>query len=313
MYNVKITTFENSIEVSLYNIIIDEGYTSSPSLSGRPHRACPGCRLLPVDEIVENPFELGQYVFQEFLDDDELRLRKEKNLKDAQHRASNSVRSLALSNKWDSFLTLTFDDSKAPTAGISYDVALHYVSRALRNLRELYPGMSYLLVPEQGTKNGRWHFHALVAGLPKSAYKFSGRFTRSHEKIYNLSDWKYGFTTATFVRDQNKVCRYIAKYITKTTSRVPFNCKRYLCSQGLKNCEKLADKFLLEFEVMMGLKDLSLASAEYMTFYHVPDFSLSHDTGECSKFYLPRDGLSDEVFSLLRDLDLFRRCMHEKV
>lgn len=304
MYNVKITTYENSIEVSLYNSIIGEGTTSSPSLFERPRRACPGCRLLSIDEIEENPFEPGHYIFQEFLDEDELDLRKEKNLKDAQHRASNAVRSLALSNHWDSFLTLTFDDSKAPTAGISYDVALLYASRALRNFRKLYPGVSYLLVPEQGEKNGRWHFHALVAGLPKSAYKFSGRFTRSHEKIYNLPDWKYGFTTATFVRDQNKVCRYIAKYITKSTSRVPFNCKRYLCSQGLKNCEKESDKFLLEFEVMMGLKDLSLATAEYMTFYHVPDFSGSYNLGECLKLYLPRDGLSNDVFSLLHDLDL---------
>lgn len=304
MYNVKITTYENSVEVSLYNTIIEEGITSSPSLSERPRRACPGCRLLSTDEIVENPFEPGHYIFQEFLDEDELRMRKEKNLKDAQHRALNAVRSLALSNKWDSFLTLTFDDSKAPTAGISYDVALLYASRALRNLRTLYPGVKYLLVPEQGEKNGRWHFHALVAGLPKSAYKFSGRFTRSHDKIYNLPDWKYGFTTATFIRDQNKVCRYIAKYITKSTSRVPFNSKRYLCSQGLKNCEKVADKFLLEYEVMMGLKDISLSVAEYMTFYHVPDFSLSHNQGECLKFYLPRDGLDGDIFSLLRDLDL---------
>lgn len=312
MYNVKITSYENSIEVSLYNTIIEEGSTSSPSLSDRPRRACPGCRLLSIDEIVENPFEPGHYIFQEFLDEDELRLRKEKNLKDAQHRASNAVRSLALSNHWDSFLTLTFDDSKAPTAGVSYNVALAFAKRALKNLRALYPGMTYLLVPEQGENNGRWHFHALVANLPKSAYKFSGRFTRSHEKIYNLPDWKYGFTTATFVRDQNKVCRYIAKYITKSSSRVPFNCKRYLCSQGLKNCEKEADKFLLEYEVIMGLKDISLASAEYMTFYHVPDFSLSHIRGECLKLYLPRDGLSDDVFSFLYDLDL-RGVMHEKV
>lgn len=304
MYNVKITTYENSIEVSLYNTIIEEGVTSSPILSERPRRACPGCRLLSIDEIEKNPFEPGHYIFQEFLDEDELRLRKEKNLKDAQLRASNAVRSLALSNKWDSFLTLTFDDSKAPAAGISYDVALLYASRALRNLRKLYPGMSYLLVPEQGEKNGRWHFHALVAGLPRSAYKFSGRFTRSHEKIFNLPDWKYGFTTATFVRDQNRVCRYIAKYITKASSRVPFNCKRYLCSQGLKNFGKESDKFLLEYEVMMGLKDISLSVAEYMTFYHVPDFSHSHIQGECLKLYLPRDGLSDDIFSLLRDLDL---------
>ena len=83
-----------------------------------------------------------------------------------------------------------------------------------------------------------------------------------------------------------------------------FNCKRYLCSQGLKNCEKESDKFLLEYEIMMGLKDISLSVAEYMTFYHVPDFSLSHIQGECLKLYLPRDGLTDDIFSLLRDLSL---------
>lgn len=304
MYNVKIVTYDNSIEVSLYNTVIEEGSTSSLSLSDRPRRACPGCRLFPIEVSVENPFEPGTYIYQEFLDEDELELRKEKNLKDAQRRASNAVRSLALSNHWDAFLTLTFDDAKAPAAGVSYNVALMFAKRALKSLRVAYPGMNYLLVPEQGEKNGRWHFHALVANLPKSAYKFSGRFTRSHEKIYNLPSWRFGFTTATFVRDQNKVSRYIAKYITKSSSRVPFNCKRYLCSQGLKNCEKESDKLLLEYEVMMSLKDISLAVAEYMTFYHVPDFSLSHFQGECLKIYLPCDGLSDDIFSLLRDLDL---------
>lgn len=308
MYNVKITTYENSIEVSLYNTIIDDSTSTPPSLLARPRRACPGCRLLPPSEVVENPFESGTYIYQEFLDEDELKLRKDKNLKDAQHRASNAVRSLALSNHWDSFLTLTFDDSKSPKAGVDYNSALYSAKRALRELRSLYPGMSYILVPEQGEKNGRWHFHALVAGLPKSAYKFSGHFTRSHEKIYNLPAWRFGFTTATFVRDQNKVCRYIAKYITKSSSCVPFNCKRYLCSQGLKNCEKEADKFLLEYEIMVGLKDISLSVAEYMTFYHVPDFSLSHVSGECLKLYLPRDGLNNDIFSLLRDLDLRGSC-----
>ena len=54
----------------------------------------------------------------------------------------------------------------------------------------------------------------------------------------------------------------------------------------------------------MGLKDIALAAAEYMTFYHLPDFSLSHLQGECLKLYLPRDGLDNDIFSFLRDLDL---------
>lgn len=298
VYNVSFVSYEDSLEVSVYDTLISDTVHSDISIlyPDRPTHAAPGCRLLPVAEIEENPFEPGTYIYQEILTPEELEERRVKNMKDSQHRAQNNARAIALSNKWDAFLTLTFDDSKAPEAGVDYDVALKYADRALRTLRAKYSALSYLLVPEQGERRGRWHFHALVAGLPREAYVFSGHKTKSHEMIYNLPDWKYGYTTATFVRSNEKVSRYIAKYITKSNC-VPFRRKRYLCSRGLHNALSEKIKYLFDGLVVSHLVNECGTLCTYQTKYNMPTFSCTHSENKlfhsCRKFYLPKDSLYD--------------------
>ena len=53
-------------------------------------------------------------------------------------------------------------------------------------------------------------------------------------KIYNLPLWKYGFSTATKIRDSGKASSYITKYITKDLSRILQNHHRYLSSQNVE-------------------------------------------------------------------------------
>ena len=51
--------------------------------------------------------------------------------------------------------------------------------------------------------------------------------------VYNLNDFKWGFTTATPIKDRKRVSSYIAKYLTKEIV-VPKGRKRYWASRALK-------------------------------------------------------------------------------
>lgn len=89
----------------------------------------------------------------------------------------------------------------------------------------------YLLVPEQH-KDGAWHIHGLLCNTTGLTFTDSGK--RYDGKIvYNLDDWKLGFSTATKVTDTYKVSNYITKYITKDLCAVTSGKQRYFVSKTI--------------------------------------------------------------------------------
>lgn len=51
--------------------------------------------------------------------------------------------------------------------------------------------------------------------------------------VYNLDDWKLGFSTATKVTDTYKVSNYITKYITKDLCAITPGKQRYFVSKSI--------------------------------------------------------------------------------
>ena len=51
-------------------------------------------------------------------------------------------------------------------------------------------------------------------------------------QVYNVCNFKYGYTTATCVSDPSKAATYLAKYLTKDI-QVPKGRKRYWASRSL--------------------------------------------------------------------------------
>ena len=51
--------------------------------------------------------------------------------------------------------------------------------------------------------------------------------------IYNRSGWKWGFSTATKVRDIFRIQKYIVKYITKECHSLAVGAHRYYVSNNL--------------------------------------------------------------------------------
>jgi hypothetical protein len=147
-------------------------------------------------------------------------------------RTKNKLIDLVRSNNWDYFLTFTFNPDKVDR--YNYDEVVKKMSVWLNNQRKKYFNLKYVVVPELH-KDGAYHFHGLFSdGL---TYVDSGYKDKQGRVIYNVSDYKIGFTTATRVTDTKKAGQYILKYITKDLCFRTENKRRYWASRNLNKPE----------------------------------------------------------------------------
>lgn len=91
--------------------------------------------------------------------------------------------------------------------------------------------LKYILVPELH-KSGRVHIHGLFKDCPNLKLEDSGR-RKNGTIIYNIGNYKYGFTTVSKIKNQEAVSVYMAKYMTKDLLSIPGR-KTYWCSQKLE-------------------------------------------------------------------------------
>lgn len=92
--------------------------------------------------------------------------------------------------------------------------------------------MKYLVVPEKH-KSGRWHFHGLFSDIENMSMLDSGHYSDSGDKIYNIKDFKLGFSYAVECNGSAKVVTYISKYVSKDMINETQNKKRYWVSKNL--------------------------------------------------------------------------------
>jgi hypothetical protein len=107
--------------------------------------------------------------------------------------------------------------------------------------------LKYLVVPEQH-KDGAWHMHGFLMGLPLShLMAFGAEHPGAHKlmdlvcKGAELYDWlpyraKFGFCDLEPIRDRQRVSSYVTKYITKDLSKCVKESGKHLfrASLGLK-------------------------------------------------------------------------------
>lgn len=155
----------------------------------------------------------------------------ERACKVSQNRAKNKIYDYARSNDFEYFITLTFDPLKVDS--FDYSVCTKKLSKWLEHLKSRYaPDLKYLVVPELH-KSGRYHFHGLFGNCGDIAFVDSGKTTLDGNIIYNIGNYKMGFTTATKILDMSKTATYIGKYITKELSGHLKNKKHYWNSRNL--------------------------------------------------------------------------------
>ena len=120
---------------------------------------------------------------------------------------------LSCNSDLDMFVTLTLDKEKISRT--DWDKIVPKLNIWLDNMVRRR-GLRYVLVPEFHKDGESIHFHGIMnrdaLTLVNSGVKQKGKV------VYNVTDWKYGFTTAKRITSNqgNAVAKYITKYITKS-------------------------------------------------------------------------------------------------
>ena len=175
-------------------------------------------------------------------------LNAERCRSDNMKRAIDKVYDIAFQNDWSFFITCTIkpnEDFDRDNPQEVYEKLRHWLKNNVsRN------GLQYLIIPEyHPEKNEGIHFHGLVNDvLPRADsgrtlfngkawrtedLKAKGFYKDSLKTIYNLSTWKYGYTTAIPVSGSPaRLACYITKYITKDCKKI-FG-KYYLSSRNIR-------------------------------------------------------------------------------
>ncbi len=205
------------------------------------------------EEIWKNIEKYEPYL-GEMLEDWE-RVAKEKRSKNSSmSRTIKRIYEITRSNEWEYFVTLTFNPEKVDS--FDYSEVVKKLSKWINNLKDRYaPDLKYIVVPELH-KSGRFHFHGLFSDIGNMQLVDSGKRLPDGSIIYNIGNYKLGFTTATKIKDTGRVSSYVTKYITKEFVAVTLNKKRYWCSRNLD--EVFIQEFVLApDEVAQMIEDLS--------------------------------------------------------
>lgn len=161
--------------------------------------------------------------------------QREPRLDNLKH-AVDCVFDIVYQNEWDLFLTLTLrpDDSLDRTDPKEVMKPLRsWLMNAVNR-----KGLRYILIPEEH-KNGGIHAHMLcnnVFQLVDSGTKTYTHFKRPMKDVtaiargldpeqgqivYNVPEWRYGFTTAIHVYgNPGKLAFYLTKYLTKDMKKI---------------------------------------------------------------------------------------------
>lgn len=155
---------------------------------------------------------------------------------DSVKRAKDKVFDIVYLNPWDYFITITFSDEFVNRSDPK-EITKKLISW-LRN--QVYRrDLKYLLIPEYHKKDNAIHCHMLCndvftfidsgtksyKGFKKPMFDNTARFKGINpdngQTVYNIKEWKLGFSTAIkCYGDHAQLSYYITKYITKDIKKI---------------------------------------------------------------------------------------------
>lgn len=187
-------------------------------------------------------------------------------------RAKERVFDIAFMNEFNYFATLTFDDSKVD----AYDEnAVHRVMKKWFDNMVQRHNCKYLAVPEYH-KSGRIHWHMLISGdltlidsgtvlIPERdkpvRKEYAKRICHDMSKsrvVYNLKEWKNGFSTVIEFRKcddgydgTSAIAKYLTKYITKDLTKM---LSHYYYAGGHLERDVPTEYFNVNYEFSPGME-----------------------------------------------------------
>ena len=159
---------------------------------------------------------------------------------------------MILCNPFRFFCTFTFSDSKIDR--YDYKACKKAITKFFDNFRTRHAShFIYILVPERH-KDGAWHFHGLVAGIPAGEFytpefiTYRDRRSQELKVIRNTKGymrwrrWPYGHFDCSFIKDYEASATYVSKYITKDLISVMKGAHLYFSSKGLRRPSLVFDE-----------------------------------------------------------------------
>lgn len=257
MYNVKVIKYPNGeVQLRRYSspLVLKE-----PSDYEKDMTMC----YVPQLDFEANPFT-GKKC-KEVDDFEECTKAQEENARRSYNRTKQNIFTYARCAEWEKFITMTFNAEMVDR--YNFDECSRLVRQWLHNQRRNAPDLKYLIVPEYH-KDGAVHFHGLLANTGNMKFVDSGKKTKDKKIIYNMSKWKYGFTTAIDIYDTHGISKYLGKYITKEFCDLTSGKHRYFVSNNLE--EPVSETFLV-------------ADDEFTEFFDMYTTSLGVETKHVSK------------------------------
>jgi hypothetical protein len=169
-------------------------------------------------------------------------INRDKSIRQAMFRAKEKIYGYIMANDWEYWATQTFNPKKIDRFDL--DEIIKKYNQKLYNLKKRnYHELKWLIVPEQH-KDGAWHLHKFISGIPKERVKYSGydyynKDNGFSRRIYNWIDTlDFGYNDYLYIGDVGplervKMANYVTKYITKELATNRFNKKKYWTSKGL--------------------------------------------------------------------------------
>lgn len=141
-------------------------------------------------------------------------------------RTKRNIRELALCNNFTHFATLTINSHNNRYSLNKVQTKLKYLIQ--EHIRRKNKEFAYIFITEKH-KDGAFHFHGLVKNLDF--------YTNSNGYLSNKVFDRLGYNSFSPIKNFEKCCNYISKYITKDCVKNSHN-QIYISSRGLKKAER---------------------------------------------------------------------------
>lgn len=186
-------------------------------------------------------------------------------------RTRRHIRELALCNNFEYFATLTISSEKCDRFSLTECQDL--LKKKLKKLKRKNNNFAYIFITEKH-KNGAFHFHGLIKGVDDFYINDNGYLSHS---VFD----EIGFNSFSLIKDYNKTCNYILKYITKDCVKNENN-QIYIRSRGLKLAESY-EIYPISFDWsysndFCNIRDFTfdeLSTFELLQFYNISEKNLT--------------------------------------
>ena len=201
MFNTKICNYGDTSQIRLYSHSLAVGDELKERKNSKNDKIT-AARKLEYDiykwhnREIDELFTYSEYLKLRDFNDISLALKSQFYEKTAISRTKQTIFELSKCNKWDFFVTFTFNRDLVDSS--DYDLCIKTVSKWCNNVKQRKaPNFKYVIVPELHADRIHYHFHGVFSDVGDLRLVDSGHFTDKGQIIYNCADWFYGFSTLT--------------------------------------------------------------------------------------------------------------------